>query len=417
MSEMVIHNVDLMLTMDGDESNCLGALEQAALLVQNGRVVWVGPSALAPPAELRIDGAGCVALPGLVDCHTHAVWAGSRSDEFRRRLAGESYSAILEGGGGILSTVNATRQATLNELVNLTTQRLKRLLARGVTTVEVKSGYGLEPETELKMLHAAQLAGERAGLRVLKTFLGAHAIPADFRARRQAYVAQVIEEQLPLVAELADFIDVYVDRGAFTLEEGRQVLQAGKERGLTPRIHAEQVVHTGAAAMAAELGAISADHLEQIDDVGISALAANNTTAVLLPGAMLYLKDPPPPVEALRKARVPMAVASDLNPGSSPVGDLWACASLGCVLMGLTVEEALRGITCVAAAALGRDDIGVLKVGNRADILLMQPPPGEPPTAASLVQYLGLAKAVVVVRDGRVLADNRPHRRGRLDTA
>ena len=211
--------------------------------------------------------------------------------------------------------------------------------------MEVKSGYGLTPDHERRMLTIALAAGARVGIRVMTTFLGAHAVPLEFRGNREAYVDHVIHEQIPNVAGVADFIDVYVDRGAFTLDEGRRILRAGRDAGLKLRIHAEQVDYTGAAEMAAEEGALSADHLEQIDAAGIAAMAENGTTAVLLPGAMLYLKDPPPPVDQLRQAGVPMAIATDYNPGSSPVDDIWVCATLACVQMGLTVEEALLGMT------------------------------------------------------------------------
>ena len=385
MSTRIVRDVHLLLTMDGDG---LGELRDAAVLLDDGVVAWVGPSAEAPAADETVSGRGCVALPGLVDCHTHAVWAGSRADEFLRRLNGESYTAILEGGGGILSTVRATRAATEDALVDLAAARLARLRDRGVTTVEVKSGYGLSPEAERKILVAARRAGDRAGVACRTTFLGAHTVPAELRADRAAYVRQVIDEQLPLCAG-ADAIDVYVDRGAFTLEEGEAILRAGRARGLAVRVHAEQVAFTGAAAMAAGLGALSADHLERIDDAGIAALAAAGTVAVLLPGAMLFLRDPAPPIARLRAAGVPFAVATDLNPGTSPVWDPWACATLACVTMGLTVEEALRGITVVAARALGLRDVGRVAPGTTGGVVLVRPPPGVEPSAAGLVQQLG----------------------------
>lgn len=397
----VVRDVDLLFTMDpATGEGPLGELRDGAVAFDGGRVAWVGPSREAPDVPDAVSGRGCVGLPGLVDCHTHAVWAGSRADEFLRRLRGEPYSAILDGGGGILSTVRATRAATEEALADLAAARLATLRDRGVTTVEVKSGYGLSPEAELRILRAAKLAGERAGVRVVRTFLGAHAIPAEHRGDRAAYVRQVIEEQLPLCAPEADAIDAYVDRGAFTVEEGEAILRAGRDRGLAVRVHAEQVVHTGAAAMAARLGARSADHLEHVDDAGIAALAAAGTVAVLLPGAMLYLGDPAPPVARLREAGVPLAVATDLNPGSSPVSDPWAAVTLACVTMKLTVEEALRGITVVAARALGLPDRGRIAPGTAGDLVLVRPPPGEPPSAAALVQHLGGSRVVSVTRCG-----------------
>ncbi|MEQ1565242.1 MAG: imidazolonepropionase [Myxococcota bacterium] len=387
---------DRVLTMDPSlGEGPLGEIERGAIGVEAGRITWVGPASEAPAAREQIDGAGQVLLPALIDCHTHAIWAGSRSDEFARRLAGESYTSILESGGGILSTVRATRAASVETLVQTGAARLRLLAARGVGTVEVKSGYGLSPERERVLLQAARAAGEAAGVRVVRTFLGAHAIPAEFRSDRAAYVDQVVYEQLPLCAPEADGIDVYIDRGAFTLAEGERILRAGAARGLQIRVHAEQVEHTGAAALAAELGALSADHLERIDAEGIAAMAAHGTVAVLLPGAMLYLRDVAPPVAALREAGVEFAVATDLNPGSSPVADPWLCATLACVTMGLTPIEALRGLTVVAARAVGRPELGVLRVGAPAEWILATPPPGERPTAAALVQSMGAVQVRV----------------------
>jgi len=386
--ERVVH-VPLLLTMvEGQGEGRLGAMRDAAVALEAGKVVWLGPSSEAPtaPEVHRMEGVG---LPALVDCHTHAVWAGSRSDEFLRRLEGVPYIEILEAGGGILSTVRASREATEDQLVALAARRLGRLAARGTGTVEVKSGYGLAPEAEERLLRAARRAGEQAGVRVLTTFLGAHAIPAEWRHDRAAYVDQVVEEQLPRCAPHADFIDVYVDRGAFTVDEGRRVLSAGRALGLGVRVHAEQVAFTGAAAMAAELGALSADHLERIDEKGIAAMAEAGTIAGLLPGAMLYLRDPSPPVAAMREAGLRFAVATDLNPGSSPVADLWTCATLAAVTMGLTVDEALLGITAVAADALGRPELGRVRVGGPSELIVVAPPPGEPPSSAALVQHLG----------------------------
>ncbi len=386
--ERVLH-LPLLLTMDPTMgSGPLGAIHDAAVATGGGEILWMGPSDQAPTAP-SVERREAVGLPALVDCHTHAVWAGSRADEFQRRLAGASYTEILEAGGGILSTVRATRTASEAELTSLAAERMRRARGRGVGTMEVKGGYGLEPSTEARMLRAARGAGEVAGVRVLTTFLGAHAIPAEHRANRDAYVAEVLGAQLDACAAHADFVDAYVDRGAFTVEEGRRVLEAGRARGLGVRIHAEQVAFTGAAAMAAELGALSADHLERIDDAGIEAMAKAGTVAVMLPGAMLYLNDIPPPVAKLRAAGVPMAVATDLNPGSSPVVDLWTCATLACVTMGLTVEEALLGITARGADALGRPDLGRLRVGSPDSLIAVELPPGEPASAAALVQYLG----------------------------
>jgi len=383
-----VRDIDVLLTMDsvmGDGP--LGEIADGAVAFAGDRIAWVGRSADAPDAPDVISARGTVGLPGLIDCHTHTVWAGSRADEFLRRLRGESYERILQAGGGILSTVRATRAASEDELVELATARLLRMRDRGVTTVEIKSGYGLAPEPELRILRAARRAGERAGVRVVRTFLGGHAVPAEHRSDRAAYVRQIVDEQLPLAAGEAELVDVYVDVGAFTLEEGEMILRAGKKAGLGIRIHAEQNARTGAAAMGARLGALSADHLERLDDEGIAAMAAAGTVAVLLPAALISLRDTPPPVVRMRAAGIPFAVATDLNPGTSPVDDLWLAASLACLTMGLTVEESLRGITVVAARALGLTDRGRLAPGLLADLVCLEPPPGEPPSAAGLVQY------------------------------
>ena len=248
------------------------------------------------------------------------------------------------------------------------------------------------------MLRAARACADT--LRVVTSFLGAHTIPKEHRNNRQAYIDEVVGPQLEAVADISDHIDVYCDRGAFTLEESIAILTAGKRAGLKVRAHAEQVTHTGMAAAAARLGATCVDHLEQLDAEGIQAMAENNTVAVLLPGAQLYLKDPTPPVAALRQAGVPMAVGTDLNPGSSPLHDIWTAATLACIAQGLTVEEAILGITRNAGRALGRPEVGWIGQGSVADLALFAPPPGEPPTAASLIQHMGRSGAVAVIADG-----------------
>jgi len=397
--DLLVHDADVLLTC-APGADDLGRIRGGSVAFHEGEVAWTGRAAHAPEAREVIDAAGLIAMPGLVDPHTHTVWAGSRADEFARRLAGVSYTEILEAGGGILSTVRHTRAADRETLADTARDRLSGLLRRGVTTVEVKSGYGLEVATELRILEAAWDCTDM--VRIVPTFLGAHAIPPEFRNRRDAYVRQVIEEQLPRVAEaeLAVACDVYCDRGAFTLDEAVAILEAAKAHGLGLRVHAEQVAYTGIAEAAARLGATSADHLERIDSAGIAAMAAHDTVAVLLPGAQLYLKDSAPPVAALREAGVRLALGTDLNPGSSPVHDPWAVATLACILQGFTTDEAVLGFTRHAGAAIGRDDLGWLGPGSAADLALFAPPPGEPATVASLVQQMGGARTVAVVRDG-----------------
>lgn len=400
MEDLVLRDLDVVLTMD-DADGGLGLLTDAAVAMRGDRVAWIGPSAEAPEAADVRSFPGCLALPGLVDAHTHAVWAGSRTDEWEARLRGVAYQDALAGGGGIHSTVSAVRASSLDTLTDLATGRLRRLAELGSTTIEVKSGYGLELDAEVALLTAARRAGERAGVRVLTTFLGAHVVPRSHADRRDAYVADVIERQLPAVVGLAQFVDVFVDEGAFTLDEGRAILEAAKGLGFGLKIHAEQLTHTGAAAMAAELGALSADHLERIDEAGIAAMAEHGTVAVLLPGAMISLSLPTPPVAALREAGVRLCVATDLNPGSSAFYDLLTCASLACLAMGTTVDEALLGITANAGYALGQPGLGRLAVGGPADVFVVAPAPGEPATPASLLQHLGGAVPRLVVSGGR----------------
>lgn len=394
MAELLVEHITQLNTMVPGQA----AIPDGAVAFDQGEVVYVGPSEGAPRAQKVVDGSGCVGLPALVDCHTHTLYAGSRSNEFERRLAGEDYTAILQAGGGILSTVRATRMASDAELSVLLSERLHAMRALGVGTVEIKTGYGLDLETELRCLRL--LAEGDWPVRVLPTWLGAHALPPEFKGRKADYVEHLIQDMLPQVAPYAQMADVYCDVGAFELEDTRRILQAAKAAGLGLRVHAEQVAHTGAAALAAELGATSADHLERLDAAGVQAMAQAGTVAVLLPGAMLYLRDAPPPVAALQVAGVPLAVATDFNPGSSPVRDLWTAASLACVSLRLDVQQTLAAITRNAGRALGRTELGWLGEGSVGDLALFETPPGEPADAASLVQFMGGHRAKVLVQEG-----------------
>ncbi len=382
--DVVVRDVPVLCTMDEGEGP-LGLRFDVAIGIHGGRIAWIGPAGNAPSAPVVRSAKGAVVVPGLIDCHTHSVWAGTRSEEWRRRIAGETYAEILQSGGGILSTVRQTRAASTAKLLALATRRLIHLKRRGVTRIEVKSGYGLSVDHEVRLLRVARAAAERAGMAVRTTFLGAHAIPEEWRHDRAGYVNDLIENQIPAAAPVADAVDVYVDRGAFTVEEGHSILSAGRANGLSLRIHAEQNTYTGAAAMAAALGAESADHLERIDDAGIAAMARSGTKAVLLPGAMAWLRDQAPPVDRLREAGVPMAVATDLNPGSSPFFDPWTVLALACAGMRLRPEEALRGMTRVAADVLGWADAGRIRVGSPAELVAVSPPPGEPCTPSALL--------------------------------
>jgi len=347
-----------------------------ALAVAGGRIAWLGPDAALPAgaaARLELDAEGRLLTPGLVDAHTHLVHAGSRSAEWGERLAGASYEEVAARGGGILATVRATRAAGLEGLLEQARPRLAALLGDGVTTVEVKSGYGLDLETELTMLRAARRLGADLPVTVRTSFLGAHAVPQEFAGRRSAYLDFMIERVLPAaVAEgLADAVDAYCEPHAFSPAEVARLFDAAARHGLPVKLHAEQRSDQGGAALVASRRGLSADHLEHLSPAGVAALAAAGTVAVLLPGAFLHLRETRrPPVAALRAAGVPMAVATDLNPGTSPLGSLTAAMNLACTLFGLSPAEALAGATRHGARALGLLDRGELAAGQRADLAL-----------------------------------------------
>jgi imidazolonepropionase len=354
-----------------------GAIERGAVAAKDGRIAWVGYAADLPkPADAlarevrRCEGAWIT--PGLVDCHTHLVFGGDRAREFERRLKGASYEEIARAGGGIVSTVAATRAASLEDLIESGAKRLAGLTREGVTTVEIKSGYGLDLETELKQLEAAGALGARANVRVKRTFLGLHALPPEFRDDRAAYVQLVADVMIPAIAAAgaADAVDAFCETIGFTAEEVDYVFAAARANGLDVKLHAEQLSNQHGAAMAARYNALSADHLEYLDDAGVAAMAEAGTVAVLLPGAFYFLREKQlPPIDKLRAAGVAMAVASDCNPGTSPMTSPLAALSMACTLFRLTPEEALAGITREGACALGlQDEIGTLEVGKAADL-------------------------------------------------
>ncbi|MEO1366174.1 MAG: imidazolonepropionase [Acidobacteriota bacterium] len=391
-----------------------GRIVDGAVAVDGGRLLWVGPRGDLPAGlEPRrvVDCGGRLLTPGLVDCHTHLVWGGDRVDEFELRLTGVPYAEIARRGGGIVSTVRATRAASDATLQRTARRRLDALVADGVTTVEVKSGYGLDKETELRCLRIARRLGDGAGgpgpgaapVRIRTTFLGAHAVPPEYGDRTDEYLQAVIDDMLPAVAEegLADAVDAFCESIAFSVPQVDRLFTAACNLGLPVKLHAEQLSLLGGAALAARHGALSADHLEYLDEAGVRALAAAGTVAVLLPGAYYFLRESrSPPVELLRRHGVPMAVATDLNPGSSPVHSLLAALNLACVLFGLTPAEALAGATRCAALALGLgDEIGTLEAGKAADLALW-----DVDTPAALVANLGdrpLATRVVAGRPDR----------------
>lgn len=362
----------------GDAMRRVPIISDAALLIDSEQIAWFGPAADAPrePGDSVIDaGGGCV-IPGLIDCHAHAVFAGSREREWVQKIEGRSYLEILEGGGGIHSTVAAVRAATLDQLVEASRPRLKRMLASGVTTVEIKSGYGLTVDDELKMLRAAARLGRELPLDVVGTYLAAHTVPKEFAGRADEYLASVTTDAVfdTLQRErLAEFCDVFCERGAFTVEQSRRFLEAGKRHGLRAKVHADQLSQMGASAMAASLDAVSADHLEFIDDASIDALRKAGTIPVLLPGCSLFLHTSPADARRLMRAGLPVAVATDCNPGSCMIESLPLVMSLACTLMRMTPMEAVVAATANASAAIGRADrIGAIAVGHHADLLILE---------------------------------------------
>lgn len=351
-----------------------GIIEDAALAVRDGRIAWLGAAAECPAvaATQTVSAAGQWLTPALIDCHTHLLFGGNRAAEFEQRLQGTSYEAIARAGGGIMSTVNATRAASDAELLAAGCKRIDALQRDGVASVEIKSGYGLSAATELRLLRLAKQLGELRNITVSTTFLGAHAVPADFAGNADEYIDMLCSDLLPQIASdgLADAVDAYCESIAFSAEQVNRLFARAVALGLPVKLHADQLSDTGGAALAARHHALSADHLEYSSTDGIAAMAAAGTVAVLLPGAFLTLRETQlPPVEALREHGVPIALATDCNPGTSPVASLRAIMALATSQFRLTPEECLAGVTRVAAQALGlHNDTGTLEVGKRADI-------------------------------------------------
>jgi imidazolonepropionase len=353
------------------------AIEDAALVWEGEHIRWVGPASAIPPGYRgweRVDAGGRMVIPGLVDCHTHLAFAGWRADEFEQRILGKSYLEIARAGGGIAATVRRTRAATDAELAARSDAVLHEMGQLGVTAVECKSGYGLDRDTELRLLRLYLRLAHRSPLRVYPTFL-AHLVPQEYAGNRRAYLDQVVDDWIPEIARqgLAQYCDVFVEETAFTPEEGLRILEAGRGSGLLTKVHADQLNETGGASLAAQVGAVSADHLECVSDRGIADLAAAGVTAVSLPLASLYLGRPPLPARRLIEAGVPVAVATDFNPGSAPSCHLPLALTLACTLQRMTPVEALKGATLYGAKALGRTgELGSLEPGKAADFAVIE---------------------------------------------
>ena len=394
---VVVDNIGTLATLDGTGPHGLGLLHDAVIVCEGGRIEAFGKkgSVAIPGRADVVDAGGGAVIPGLIDCHTHALFVGDRCDEFARRARGESYAQIAAAGGGIRSTMRALRAASVEELAAATRPRLQAMLKRGITTVEIKSGYGLSVDDELKMLRALQLLRTEGPLQIEATLLAAHAVPPE-EASSSSWIARIIDELLPTVAAegLASSCDVFVEQGAFSVDDARLLLRAAQERGLQIRVHAEQLSRQGGAALAAELGALSAGHLEHVTVDDARALAAAGVVCEVLSLAQVFLKGQRAiPGRMLLDAGCVVAVATDCNPGTAMSGDLPLAAGLAVTQCGLFAEEALRAITAGGAAALGLRDRGVIARGQRADLLVLNQ--ADP---LSLVYRWGedLTRAVVV---------------------
>jgi imidazolonepropionase len=366
-----------LATMRSDLAQPYGLIKDGALVIDGALLRWVGPrqdlpSALAQQCHEKHDARGALMTPGLIDCHTHLIYGGDRAQEFEQRLNGVSYEEIARQGGGIASTVQATRSASFEALKTQSQTRLRQLLAEGVTTLEIKSGYGLALEPERKMLQVARALGQENGVDICRTFLGAHALPPEYAGRSDDYIDAVLRMMAVLQAEqLVDAVDAFCERISFSPAQTALVFEAARRLGLPVKLHAEQLSDSGGAQLAASFDALSCDHLEWLSEEGAQAMAGAGSVAVLLPGAFYFLRETRlPPVAMLRRHQVPIAIATDCNPGSSPCTSLLLMLNMACTLFRLTPEEALAGVTRHAARALGLSDRGVLAAGLRADFVL-----------------------------------------------
>ncbi len=412
MNHLLLHNAAQLvcISRQGERAKCgaamrdLAVVENGAVLVREETIAWVGPTAGLPPLPpdtQEIDATGKTVLPGLVDSHTHLIFAGTREDEFELRLQGVSYAEIAARGGGINATVRRVREASREQLKELARRRLDRMLAFGITTVEVKSGYGLSPADEIKCLEVIAELNREHPCDLVPTFLGAHEVPAEYRHDREAYLRLVIERMLPEVAGrgLAEFCDVFCEQGVFSVAESERLLHAAAGYGLKRKIHADEFTPLGGAELAARVGATSADHLLHITDAGIEALAAAGTVATLLPGTAFFLGLPYGPARRLIDRGLPVALASDCNPGSCMTENLPLIGSIACTQMKMLPAEVMTALTLNAAAALGRSDrIGSIEPGKRADLLVC-----DVPNYKLLPYHFGVNHVGTVIKSGRVV--------------
>lgn len=374
---LLVTNIGQLVTNDERNGGLLGVIEGAAVAIEGGDVVWVGLDERIPErytSHRVCDVAGAAVLPGFVDAHTHAVFAGDRSHEFAMRLSGARYEQILADGGGIYSTVRATREATLDELVDASLPRIARMLAAGTTTIEVKTGYGLDTATEVKMLDAIDRICNVLPIDTMPTFLGAHVVAPEFADDRGAYLDLVTGAMLDAVADRVAFVDVFCDTAAFTVSETRRIAEAAQERGLALRVHADQLAHTGGAALAAEVGAVAVDHLDYSSDEDLVSLARAGTVAVLLPGVSYSMREPPPDGRRAWDAGLTVAIATDCNPGTSYIETMSFIISLAVVMSGMTPDEAVWSATRGGALALGLHDRGVVAPRHLGDLVVLDAP-------------------------------------------
>lgn len=401
MSNKIWTGVNLVTMQIGDKP--YGLISDAAIVVESDHIAWIGPKDEIPNHYDydMVYCEGAFMTPGLIDCHTHLIYGGNRIDEFEKRLNGASYEEIAMAGGGILSTVKATRDATEKELVTSAQKRLACLMDEGVTTAEIKSGYGLDVQTELKMLSVAKRLNMSPRIDILSTFLGAHALPPEYKTNRSGYIDLIIDEMLPAIAkhQLAQAVDGFCENIGFTCDEMEKVFVAAKKYGFDLKLHAEQLSDQNGAQLAAKYGALSADHLEHLSEAGVIAMKNSGTVAVLLPGAYYTLQDDKlPPLDLIRKHNVPMAVATDSNPGSSPVLSLKLMINMASTIFKLTPEESLAGVTRNAAKALGLNDRGVLGVGKNADMVLW-----DITHPAELAYQVGGTNPISIIKNGEII--------------